>query len=259
MLKESTAQDRSIVQEEYRFNEDEHVHELLVKGKWIPLTGVSSVVKNITDFPIAAYYGARRTLMRLGYDPKDDKDNLKDFLHTVSTLGTDEEVKKLLKEAYTAHATYSKARAVKGTNSHDIIDKWIKKCIAENNGYPMESDEPKVKEFINLTKHMSPRFVASEKHGYNKDLWLGGIADVIVDTNIGLGIWDMKDRPEIYGKDILQMGGYSLLFPMEFTHVMGIPLEGKDPRIFYDVKQLQEVFKNQLGVYKFMQAVEPKK
>lgn len=250
------AQDRTVTIGEYSFDEVNHIHAL--RGK--PLMGTSSVTKNITEFGVAAYYGSRRAMMELGYDPKMSKKDVKAFREKMIELQglEDDSLSTALFNCYKAHATYSTARAKKGTTSHDIIDTWIKKCIAENNGQPMPSDEPKVKEFVNLTKHLNPRFIASEKHGYNEELWLGGIADVIVETSLGLGIWDMKDRPAIYGKDILQMGGYTLLFPMQFTHVMGIPLEGKEPRIFYDIQGLQEAFKHQLGVYKFMQAVEPK-
>lgn len=254
----SNVQDRTISLEEYRFNEEEHIHELLENGIWKPLIGVSSVGKDITNFSMAAYYGARRALMHLGYDPKDAPNELNSFREKMLGLGTDEEVKELLKGAYKAHATYSKERAEKGTKSHDVIDQWIKRCISENNGLPIPSDEPKVKAFIQHTAKYQPKFIASEKHGYNKELWIGGIADVIVETNIGMGIWDNKDRAAIYDKDLIQFGGYTLLFPIHFTHVMGIPLESRDlqPRLFYDVQQLQEVFKNQLAVYKFMRSQE---
>lgn len=254
---------RSIEIDDYRFIETkrDHIHQKRVKGVWKNLVGVSSVVKNITNFQVAAYYGARRTLMDFSYDPKEAKDEVTAFRHVMSELLTfdDQEVAEALYDSYKAHATYSKERADLGTDRHAEVDAWIKKCIAENNGYPMPSESPVIKKFIELTKHREPRFIASEKHGYNDELWIGGIADVIVETNIGLGIWDNKNRPMIYGKDLIQMGGYTHLFPMEFTHVMGIPLEGDEVRTFYDVPQLKKVFANQLEVYKFMRAVDPDK
>ena len=252
---------RSIELDGYRFieNSRDHLHQRLVNGEWKNLTGVSSVVKDITNFSIAAYYGSRRALMALGYDPKDKPNNLAKFQRKVLTLLASRRKtrKVLLKEAYKAHATYSKTRAEKGTNSHDILDKWIKQCLAEIDGRPMPSDEPVVNKFVEMTKSYEPQFVASEKHGYNDDpeLWLGGICDLIVTTNQGLGIWDFKDRPAIYEKDLLQMGGYAWLFPMDFTHVLGVPLEGRDARVLYDVPSLKEAFKSQLKTYRYLQSI----
>ena len=59
--------------DKYRFNEKEHIHQILVDGEWKNLYGISSVVKHISNFGIAAYYGSRRALMELGYDPKEAK------------------------------------------------------------------------------------------------------------------------------------------------------------------------------------------
>jgi hypothetical protein len=145
-----------------------------------------------------------------------------------------------------------------GTDAHATVDKWIKECIEKNKGKPMDSEDPVIKKFRELTDRYEPVFVASEKHGYNEELWIGGIADIIVDTNIGLGIWDNKNRSTIYSKDLLQMGGYVHLFDTDFTHVLGVPLEGSGARIFLDVPQLKQAFESQLNVYKFNQALEPK-
>lgn len=253
--------DRTITKEEYRFNEEEHLHEILIDGVWVAMTGVSSVVKDMVNYGVAAYYGSRRALMALGYDPKDAPDELKEVRATVNKMNImlDEDLKGFLKSAYTNHATYSKARATKGTNSHDIVDKYIKKCLKENKGEIMETKEPIVQKFLDLTKDFLPyKFLASEKHGHNRDYFIAGITDVIVETEkFGIGIWDLKDRPAIYGKDLLQCGGYTLLYPYQFQHVLGIPLEGKEVRTYYDIDGLQRAFINQLGVYRAMQELDP--
>lgn len=257
----TTTTDRSIELKDYRFLETngDHLHQRFVDGEWKNLTGVSTVVKDIVIYSIAAYYGSRRALMAMGYDPKLAKNDVAGFREFLSKLPEDDKaLAKVLYDSYKAHATYSKERADLGTDKHAIVDAWIKRCIEENNGLPIEVDDPVIKKFNELTKMYSPRFIASEKHGYNDELWIGGITDIIVDTSIGLGIWDNKNRPVIYGKDLIQMGGYAHLFDMDFTHVMGVPLEGDEVRVFYDVPQLKEAFKHQLEIYRFMQAVEPK-
>src|SRR3990167_1245883 len=140
ILEKPVEVNRSIVLEGYRFNEEEHTHQRFRDGKWVNYTGVSSVVKNITNFQIAAYYGSRRALMELGYDPKDNPKHLASFQRNVLGLlaGRRKTLKTKLKDAYKAHATYSRQRASKGTNSHDILDAWVKKSIAENDGYPIK-------------------------------------------------------------------------------------------------------------------------
>jgi len=252
---------RDLETKEYRFDEEHHIHEIFRDGVWKPLIGVSSVVKDITNFSIASYYGSRRALMELGYDPKLAKSSVEGFRKKIAEILPldDKTLANTLYGAYKAHDTYSKDRAKLGTDAHATVDKWIKGCIEKNHGKPLGSEDPVVKKFRELTDKYEPTFVASEKHGYNENLWIGGICDVIVDTNIGLGIWDNKNRPAIYSKDILQMGGYTHLFDMGFTHVLGVPLEGDEASVFLDVPQLKKVFENQLGVYKFNQALETKK
>ena len=246
----------------YRFIDEkgEHRHEILDNGEWKPLIGVSLVVKDMVNYSVAAYYGSRRALMALGYDPKLAKEAVGEAKQRLLELSTKEDTELAIElySAYTAHAKYSKERAKLGTDKHEIVDKWIKECIEKNDGKPMDSEDPVIKKFRELTDKYEPKFVASEKHGYNKDLWIGGICDVIVDTNIGLGIWDNKNRPAIYDKDLLQMGGYTHLFPMDFTHVMGIPLEGNGVREYHSVETLKKVFSAQLEVYKFNLALNPK-
>ena len=255
-IKEKT--DRSVELEGYRFDEKNHLHQIFKDEEWKNLTGVSEVVKDLTNFGVAAYYGSRRALMDLGYDPKGDRWNVEDFRLRAGLMLSmnNADLAKGLYDSYKAHATYSTQRAELGTDRHAEIDIWIKKCIAENGGKPLPSKSPVIQKFVKMTEKHNPRFIASEKHGYNDDLWLGGITDVIVETDQGVGIWDNKNRKAIYPKDILQMGGYLWIHPKyEFTHVMGIPLEGEETEAHYDVKGLKDAFLHQLEVYRFIKSI----
>ena len=261
-------QNRTVELEGYRFLEDAktHVHQRYIHEEWKNLTGVSEVVKSIGDFGSAAYYGSRRALMGLGYDPKVDKESRESEANRqVREAGTslmkikgmdDHEWRLQLDRAYRAHAKYSKERAELGTDKHAEIDVWIKECIETNKGLPLPSESEVIYKFTKMVERFNPRFLASEKHGYNDDLWIGGITDVIVESDLGLGIWDMKNRENIYPKDILQMGGYAWLHPLDFTNVFGIPLEGNDIVAHYDVKGLKEAFLHQLEVYRFIKSIE---
>jgi len=242
---------------------DEHRHQILIDEEWKDLIGISSVVKILTNFSQAAYYGSRRALMGLGYDPKDAPEALKGFRNEVNRILTlnPEEQQKALKSAYTAHAKYAKDRAKKGTDSHEILNKWAQKCIEENEGKFLTTgsflaDEPKVQKFLELAiPHIGKdaRIIASEKKSYSEELWLAGITDLIVETADGkIVILDFKDRPVIYENDLLQMGGYSFLFPTPISFVLGVPLEGKEARPWFAVDKLQEAFKGLLTAYKFL-------
>lgn len=246
---------RDTQKENYRFNEADHIHELLVNGEWKPLIGISSVVKDITNFGMAAYYGSRRALMELGYDPKDSPEATESFIQRAKELcdKSPEEIKKALKKAYTAHSTYAKSRADKGTDSHAILQKWAEECIKA--GKLVESNEEKVQTFLKLAKPHLGNFtiIASEKHGHNEELWIGGICDLIVKTEDGrIAIVDFKDRPAIYPKDMIQMFGYSLLFPHKTDFILGVPLEGTEAWAYHLVERGQEIFKAQLEVYNFL-------
>lgn len=244
--------DRTITQENYRFNEKEHCHQLLVNGNWKNLTGVSESIKFISNFGVAAYYGSRRALMALGYDPKEDKKNVEGFRDfIVGITDDDDKLSEVLYKAYTAHATYAKERADKGTNSHDILSKYIQKCIDENDGLPMDTEEPVVKKFLEMTAKWKPKFIATEKHGFNEDLFIGGICDLIVETNEGMGVWDFKDRAYATEKDLIQTGGYAHLFPLEFTHGMVIPLEGKEVAFWGNMGELKRLYECALQIHRF--------
>ena len=86
----------------YEFDKVEHAHKL----NGVELIGISSVVKDITSFGAAAYYGSRRALMELGYDPKDAPDALQSFVNEVNRIVAlaPKEQKQALKNAYLAHA-----------------------------------------------------------------------------------------------------------------------------------------------------------
>ncbi len=260
-VKTKQKKSRATTLEGYRFIDEggQHVHQRLINEEWVNLTGVSEVVKPITSFGAAAYYGSRRALMELGYDPKEDRGNVTNFRTKIEllTIMTDRDISDRLYEAYKAHAVYSKERAGLGTDKHEEIDDWVKRCIVENNGRPMPSKSEVIQNFVRMVEKHNPRFIASEKHGYNDELLIGGITDAIVETDQGVGIWDYKNRKQIFPKDLIQMGGYAWLHPdYDFTHVLGIPLEGKETVAHYDVKGLKETFLHQLEVYRFLKSQE---
>ena len=152
----------------YRFIDEkgEHRHEILDNGEWKPLIGVSLVVKDMVNYSVAAYYGSRRALMAFGYDPKLAKEAVGEAKQRLLELSTKEDTELAIElySAYTAHAKYSKERAKLGTDKHEIVDKWIKECIEKNDGKPMDSVDPVIKKFRELTDKYEPKFVASQKH-----------------------------------------------------------------------------------------------
>lgn len=250
---------------EYRFlnEKGEHLHQILIDGEWKNLTGISSVVKDVTNFGMAAYYGSRRALMALGYDPKDYPEVTESFIREVNRIValSPIEQQKALKNAYTAHAKYAKSRAKKGTDSHEVISKWAQDCIDTNSGKFLETDNPIIEKFLTLALPevgLNARIIATEKHGFNKDHWLAGITDLILDTKDGLVIIDFKDRASIYSKDILQMMGYSLIFPLDIKYVVGIPLEGTKAWAYHNMEKGRKAFLGELDSYRFRNELESK-
>lgn len=251
-------------------NKDEgiHVHQIKLDGDWREATGVSSV-KSRLGAPLA-WWASGEALKHLGwihpgnkekgFVKKEDRLNgMQKFLRMINRF-TPADLLTLFDEAYRAHSRVKDARAEEGTDTHALLENYIKRCIKENDGYPMyQLKDPFIKKFNDLTKELNPRFIGSEVLCHDKDLFVAGITDVVVETNKGLGVWDLKTRKKIYDVDLIQMCAYSGLLGGGFTHVLGvaIPPEGEGSiRPFFSPDLGWQAFVQLLGVHRFLQSIE---
>jgi hypothetical protein len=202
----------------YKFDDVNHIHSL--DGK--PLMGTSTVV-GVMSKPLT-WWASGLAVSELGWTPINGKDKkpvpIKDRLPIaaqkfaeIKTLN-DEEFLKLLDKAYGAHASSLKKSAVKGTDMHEELEKYVKKCIKSYGGVPMpdsKNEHVAVRLFSDWAFENVKKFLVSEGHCYSEKLWTGGIVDLLfLDKQDRLGIMDFKSSKEAYLSQFLQTAGYDL-------------------------------------------------
>lgn len=259
--------------QEYRFLDEKkmHLHQIFVDGEWKNLTGVSSVKELIK--PVLSWWAAGKALEKLGWvHPGNEKKGFVDRTVRISSLTkfleetenwSMEQLLERYDEAYKAHAVETDRRAEEGTDTHAVVEEYVKRCIAENKGKLLPSENETIRKFLNLVEAYDPVFLASEEHCWDRELWLGGIADLVVQTKQGLGVWDVKTRKVIYPEDFIQMGAYALMLEKKYgmaTHLLGVALPNKgetgEVKIFLDPTQAIESFKGLLKVYRLLEALK---
>lgn len=179
----------------------------------------------------------------------------------------------IFKKARFAHFDDKNKKAKKGTNRHELLEVYVKKCIADNDGIPLndyafDSDDP-ILNFKAWVIENIKKFLWSELHCYNENLWTGGIADVGWEDKQGRIIaGDFKSSKEAYFDQVVQVAGYDL----EITHSGGLTPDGDKifdlpnpiqgycivpfggetlmPELFWDIENYKEGFKSALSLHK---------
>jgi len=192
---------KDVETKEYRFNEARHLHELLVDGEWKSLTGCTTILGVLAKpalipwvAKMTAEYVAEKWLAETSYSSK--------------------EIEDILKEAKSAHRKKKEEAGVKGTDVHSEVEKLVAGQIEGNNGIiepDTKSDIPQVQHFINWAIKNKVKFMETEKGVYSKELFVGGILDLIVEIDNQLWIADIKTGSGIYPEHFAQMAGYELM------------------------------------------------
>lgn len=203
----------------YKFNKEDHVHELLVNDEWKALTGTTSVVdvlaKQLTYWATGlavGYLGWTNSKIREGNRYKEIP--LQERLNKL--IPRFEELKKLkpeefLKEldiAYKAHATKLKDSAEAGADRHDMCEKFVKAHMAGNKKFIPDKS---ISSFVEWTDKNVKRFLFSEANCFNEDLFIGGVSDAGCELNNGeYAIIDFKSSKDAYPSHFFQIAGYDL-------------------------------------------------
>lgn len=200
----------------YKYTDEkgEHMHTFDSK----PLFGCSTVVgvlaKNLTWW--AAEHAAVTALESGEHIPTIRSEYLE--AKKLGKPGIDALQKKypIFKKARFAHNEDKNKKAEQGTDMHAIMEEYVKKCIKENKGVPYPFHTPgedkRLSDFIDHSVENFARFIWSEIHGYNEDLWVGGITDLGVELKNGeIGIIDFKSSKDTFDSQFIQCAGYDLL------------------------------------------------
>ena len=123
----------------------------------------------------------------------------------------------LCQKAYTAHATRLDDTARVGTDMHQDLENYVKDCIENHDGKPYvkEGDFIKIKQVEDFSKWAVgnvKKFIASEVHCFDEELFVGGITDAVCELNdSSLAIIDFKSAKVAYFSHFVQIAIYNLL------------------------------------------------
>lgn len=204
---------------QYRYTDDgkkRHAHELDKGDGFRPLIGTTTALNEVFPPPLA-WWGSAMALERLGWITEKKEPDVEKRLKLLAEgqesvrLAADmnlEDYRDWLEGCYRNHDEYKKSKGKAGTDVHALIEGYIKRCIRENEGKPMES-HPEIMSFVKWSSADVERFLWSEAHCFSEKLWLGGITDFgFVHKNGMLIIGDNK--PSIYPKSFIQTALYGI-------------------------------------------------
>lgn len=209
------------VDNEYKYLDENKAHLHTYLGK--PLLGTSTVVgvlaKNLTWW--AAELSAVECLEAGEHIPGIREEYLLACASDDKKKEIDALQKKypIFKKARFAHFADKNAKAVKGTDMHQVMEDYVVKCLLENGGKPLatfivlenEADQKKLQHFIDWSIQEIDEFLYSEKNVYSDRMWTGGIFDVMFRRKDGkICIGDFKSSKEAYLSQFIQISGYDI-------------------------------------------------
>lgn len=190
----------------YRFDEINHIHLLDEQ----PLIGTSTAVKVIAK-PLT-YWASGLAVEQFGWlNPKKHTQEectvaCEDGLARVQKL-TRDEYAKLLDKAYRAHAQTLKKSAVKGTDLHAELERYVRGKMTNEPIEPIEQIKP----FVAWAEQNIKKWLWSELHCYSKRLWTGGISDAGAEMQDGIiALFDFKSSSDAYADQFYQCAGYDI-------------------------------------------------
>src|SRR3990167_3478811 len=246
----------------------QHLHTL--DGK--PLTGTSSV-EAVLSKPLT-WWASGLAVSKFGWlnpkkhTPEECAVACEEGFERVRNLERDDYAK-LLDEAYRAHSVKLKDSAKSGTDLHAELEKWVKYRM----GIIKESGKisDKITPFVLWAEDNVKRFLWSEAHCFDSDLWVGGISDAGAELNDGAyAVIDFKSSKEAYMNQFIQAAGYALQIdknglwskdgkmnkkldkPINALIIVPFGAEEIKPEIRYVISEYRKGFEWCVGLYRLL-------
>lgn len=178
----------------YKFDDKNHIHTL----DGVPLHGVTTVLSVIAK-PALIQWAANQAVE---YIIKSLPGMAKLWVD-----GKDKEVQDIVNEAKYAHRKKKDKAGDWGTLVHKAVEEWIKNKVEP------KLEESQQKAFDNFKKWAEDNkveFLESEKHVWSKELWIGGITDMVIKMDGKKYVADIKTSGAIYNEHFFQMAAYDL-------------------------------------------------
>lgn len=192
-----------------------HLHILDVK----PLIGSSSVTSVIgSGNALMQWYSDMAAVAALA-KPQQDIREAYENANAISDKTERSKAKAELDKQYPDYAEARKAAtanrdsaAKKGTLRHGVLEDYIRKCVAENEGKPLATKDEGIQMFIDWAEKEVAKFHFTEANCYHEGLWVGGIADLGLTLKNGKRlIGDHKSSREAYPEQFLKTALYDVL------------------------------------------------
>lgn len=260
----------------YKFDSQNHIHTL----DGAPLIGTSSMASVLakpltwwaSGLAVEKFGWINKGNAKKGFEKKEKRLKIASKKRKEIEKLSDEEYLTLLDDAYSAHSKKLDTTAKAGTDMHEVMEDYVKKCIEENDGKPLAhnpNEDKKLSILIEWSLKNVKRFLWSEAHCYSKELWLGGISDCgYEDTEGKYAILDFKSSKDVYLSQFWQCVGYAIqieengLFTSDGTFLMKLdkpidyvsvlPFGMDEPEVFnnYDMIGGKEAVKAMILLYK---------
>lgn len=258
-----------------------HTHYLNDK----PLYGTSTVLKCLHKE--LSWWASARAVETLGwihkmYPQTKRKVPLEERLEKATAMLTvikdmsAEEYLDLLDLAYKAHSQKLEDAAVDGTDMHFELEQYVKRCMSLGGVPTLITDEREcpfdaVRLFSQWAFENVKHFIASEAYCYSKEMWTGGIVDLVYrDIDNKLCLLDFKSAKEAYDNHFFQNAGYDIaikengIFTKDGEFVMAVEGEFEkyavfpfgmlepEPQFREDVDLCKKAFRHCVGLYQLL-------
>ncbi len=202
--------------EQFRFDEKTHSYFLGEKR----LTGVTSII-GVLAKPALIGWSARVAVEYIENFFAEGVLKAKDI--TVEALLENDTWKRVCADARTAHTKKKEAAGTHGTDSHILVEEYVKVCLERNSGKPglyvemVKFAGPKswgpMMPFIDWSRENVDHFLFSERRMFNKEHWIAGTCDfAYVDKQGRRVVSDFKTSGSgIYYEMWIQTAAYQLL------------------------------------------------
>lgn len=240
----------------YKFDKEKHIHTLDDK----PLMGVTTVLSVISK-PALIQWSANTAV---DYIDKKVRDIIVE--NEVTKAGAwdilEEEWETIIKEAKVAHRKKKETAGDWGTEVHQAIENWIKK--EPEIALHQEHQQEVFDKFKKWAEDNKVEFLESEKHVWNRELWIGGICDLVIKMDGKKYVADIKTSSGIYNEAFFQMGAYNLCLEEMGEHkdvegyiVINLKKDGTmDFKIANDMEVNKQAFKSALSLHKIINSLK---
>jgi hypothetical protein len=234
----------------YKFDDKKHIHTLDDK----PLCGVTTALSVISK-PALIQWSANMAVEYMDTNLPVKRDG------NILSVSADD-FKRVLNEAKTAHRKKRDKAGDWGTQVHEAIENWIKNGVEPK--LEQENQMEVFNKFKDWAKENKVEFLESEKHLYSRELWIGGIMDLVLTIDGKKYIGDIKTSSGIYQEAFFQMGAYHLCLEemgeadgIEGYMVINLKKDGKiDFKLATNMEINKQAFKHALSLYKIINSLE---